>query len=69
MIFFFALQSVSYTRHHSPMIDWLVHDKEVIEQIINIMEVMTADQPRLLTPMTPLERQGSDDRPLVSSRR
>jgi hypothetical protein len=69
MIFFCALQSVSYTRHHSPMIDWLVHDKEVIEQIVDIVEVMTADQPRLLTPVTPLERQGSDDRPLVLSKR
>jgi hypothetical protein len=27
MIFFCALQSVSYTSHHSPMIDWLVHDE------------------------------------------
>jgi hypothetical protein len=66
MIFFYALQSVSYTRHHSSMIDWLVHDKEVIEDIV---DVMTTDQSRLLTPMTPLERQRSDDRPLVSSRR
>jgi hypothetical protein len=69
MIFFCSLQSVRYTRHHSPMIDWLVHDKEVIEQIVDIVEVITADQPRLLTPMTPLERKGCDDRPLVSSRR